>query len=82
MTTTTASTCYFCSGDLPRIGTINGCHWTGTEYVRVDLCSDCYGAGRLASAPRRPRQRRTAPAAVPATDWNMLVAFTQGRKGR
>jgi len=70
------SVCHFCPTSEPRM--INGCHWTDTEYIRVDVCDDCYTAGRLASAPRKPRQRRTTRP-IPATDWNMLVAFTQGR---
>jgi len=70
--------CHFCATELPIFGYVNGNHWTGTEYVRVDLCSDCYSAGQLAKAPRRPRKPRATVA--PATDWNYLVAFSNGRK--
>jgi hypothetical protein len=71
-----ARQCHFCPAALHGAGTINGAHWTGTEYVRVDLCSECFAAGKLASAPRRPRQPRRAPVYA-ATDWNMLVAFSK-----
>ncbi len=85
-----SSTCHFCAreighavvratGDLDRC-TINGPHWTGTEYVRVDMCGGCQAARKPAQAPRKPRQRREP--AVYAGDWNMLVAFTGGGRGR
>ena len=68
--------CHFC-GQPARI---EGNHWTGTEYVRVPICSADFAAGKLARHPRKPRQRRTRQDAVPATDWNYLVAFNSGRK--
>jgi hypothetical protein len=76
-------TCHFCTRTLGTLrdgdaALVNGCHWTGAEYARVDLCAGCFDAGKLATAPRRPRRPRTT--AVPTTDWNQLVAFT--RKGR
>jgi hypothetical protein len=67
--------CHFCTSPNARI---NGCHWTGAEYIRVDVCDSCYDAGKLVTAPRRPRRPRATT--VPATDWDQLVAFT--RKGR
>lgn len=75
--TTDVSACHFCQAQLPSFGYINGCHWTGTEYVRVDACTDCHSAKRMAKAPRKPRRPRQAPQYA-ATDWNMLVAFTKG----
>lgn len=74
----TAKKCHFCPATLDR--EFNGAHWTGTEYIRVDLCEACYDAGRLASAPRRKRRARVAPVYA-ATDWNMLVAFSRRRSG-
>lgn len=73
--------CYFCSTELGTLSDgnnahANGAHWTGTEYVRVDLCLGCMNRGNLESAPRRKHQPRTK---VAATDWNMLVAF-QGKR--
>jgi hypothetical protein len=66
--------CHFCGQTGTRI---EGNHWTGTEYVRVPVCSDDFS--KLAKAPRKPRKPRQ-PAPLPATDWNMLVAFSNGRK--
>lgn len=76
--------CHFCPRTLGTLrdgdaATVNACHWTGTEYVRVDICAGCYQAGKVAKAPRKPRKSR-AKTSVPATDWNMLVAFSQGSK--
>ena len=68
--------CHFCPAEDARI---NGCHWTGTEYIRVEVCDPCYDSGSLASAPKRPRRKRTAQP-LPATDWNYLVAFTKARQ--
>jgi hypothetical protein len=78
-TTATTATCHFCTTGAR----INGCHWTGTEYVRVDVCDACYDAGRLAKHPRKPRQARQArrqPVINMASDWNMLVALTKGAR--
>lgn len=82
-TITTATACHFCTRALGLLrdgdaAAVNGCHWTGTEYVRVDLCAGCFDGGKLATAPRKPRQRR-ARATVPASDWNMLAAFSGAR---
>lgn len=71
--------CYFCDcvlGTLSDgdIAAANGNHWTGTEYIRVDLCVKCLSLNKLQTAPRRKRQPRTT---VIATDWNMLVAFNK-----
>lgn len=83
-TANTASGCYFCGTQLGTLADgaaarVDGAHWTGTEYVRVALCVGCLHAGRLESAPRRPRQPRTK---VVATDWNMLAAFHGAGKNR
>lgn len=73
--------CYFCDSSLGTLADgdachVNGPHWTGSEYIRVDLCGGCHSTGHPASAPRKPRRKRTQPAYA-ATDWNMLVAFSQ-----
>jgi hypothetical protein len=61
--TTTETKCYFCGArgnfydaDRRWHGFLSGNHWTGTEYVRVDVC-DAH-ASSLAKAPRKPRQKR------------------------
>lgn len=81
---TSTQSCFFC--DRP-LGTtvdgdaclVNGNHWTGSEWIRVDLCMGCYSAGRLAKRPRQPRPQPV----YAATDWNMLVSFNQrGRRQR
>jgi hypothetical protein len=79
--------CHFC-GETPTLTgddgktvscrLINGPHYTGAEYTRVDYCPDC--AGGIARAPRRPRGPRR-PAAVRASDWNQLVVFTASAQG-
>ena len=74
------TTCYFCEREQTltnSAGTtystlINESHWTGTEYIRVDHCGDC----KVSSHPRKPRSKRQ-PRQIAATDWNMLVAFSQ-----
>jgi predicted CxxxxCH...CXXCH cytochrome family protein len=71
--------CHFCPTMIGGAGTINGPHWTGTEYIRVDLCNGCHAAGKLKSAPRRNRQPRETPVYA-ATDWNMLMAFHQRKR--
>lgn len=68
--------CHFCPATDARI---EGNHWTGTEYIRVPACDACYEAGSLQRKPRAPRKPRVQPVYA-ATDWNYLVAFTQGRK--
>ncbi len=86
MVTTTERSCHFC-GDSPTVPSstgaqistlVNAPHWTPEEYVRVDVCSDCHRD--LAKPPRRAR-RSTRPAAVRASDWNMLVRFTASTAG-
>jgi hypothetical protein len=79
MSTNETTKCHFCPTMIGGTRIINGPHWTGTAYIRVDLCSECYTAGKLQSAPRRPRQPRK-PKTYVATDWNMLVAFNQRKK--
>jgi len=68
--------CHFCGMTGTRI---EGNHWDGERYIRVPVCREHFGS--LAKAPRKPRQPRK-PAPVPATDWNYLVAFTNGRRKR
>jgi hypothetical protein len=72
--------CYFCPTPLvdgAPFNWINGNHWTGTEYVRIDACFGCFEAGRLARAPRKPRRPRPPRQVNMGSDWNMLVAFSQ-----
>ena len=66
------STCHFCPSIDARI---EGNHWDGSQYVRVSVCDVCYASKALKKAP--PRRRQAVQ--LPATDWNMLVAFS--RKG-
>ena len=49
----TTKTCTFCQTSYDR--GINANHWTGTEYVRVDVCCEPACRKALKSAPRRPR---------------------------
>lgn len=55
-TESATSACHFCAAEFER--GINANHWTGTEYVRVDVCSEPACRALLASAPRRPRTPR------------------------
>jgi hypothetical protein len=73
----TNTECHFCKAKGPRI---NGNHWAGSAYIRVDICDSCYDDKRLASAPRRARKPRS-PRQIPASDWNMLVAMQRGMRG-
>lgn len=51
--------CYFCQNEYAR--NMNASHWTGTEYIRVDVCKDADCRSLPASAPRKPRVKREAP---------------------
>lgn len=59
-------TCYFCKSEESK--SINAAHWTGTEYVRVDVCADEACRDQIASAPRRPRRQRQ-PVIVDGGGW-------------
>jgi hypothetical protein len=67
------STCHFCqTTDEVKI---NGNTWTDSEYIRVNLCSDCFHVGRLERAPRAPRRPRQARPALYG-DYAQLAAFS------
>lgn len=56
--------CHFCGISGARM---NGPHWTGTEYVRVDFHVDCGDQiVKAPKAPRQPRRKRTGP--IPGSD--------------
>jgi hypothetical protein len=47
------TTCYFCPATNAPV---NGAHWTGTEYARVNACTE--HSGSFERAPRRPVVRQ------------------------
>ena len=63
--------CHFC----PEPGKINAPHWTGTEYIRVDVCDN--DRDELARPPRKPRQPRPEPQL--AGEWAMVVSMMSGK---
>jgi hypothetical protein len=54
------TTCHKCQNGYER--GVNGNEWTGTEWVRVNLCLDCYHAVGFTQKPRQPRRPRQARA--------------------
>lgn len=70
------TTCHFCATELDYRH-IDGNHWDGERYIRVAICDGCFGARKLAKAPRKPRAPRQPRTINMASDWNMLVAMTR-----
>ena len=63
--------CHFCHQDYER--GINASHWTGTEYIRVNVCSTASCRKAIASAPRRPRRPRQAQPLYGDVAWVALA---------
>jgi hypothetical protein len=71
-------TCHFCSASYDR--GINTPHWTGTEYVRIMVCSSDTCRGLIASAPRKPRQPRTI--ILDAGGWANIPGLNRAMSGK
>lgn len=69
----TTKPCYFC---LTPGAKMSAPHWTGTEYVRVDLCQTGDCREQLASAPRRPR-RMPQPVILDGGGWGNIVGLNR-----
>lgn len=65
-------TCSFCQS-TGRL--LNAPHWTGTEYVRIDVCTD--HRDDIARRPRNPRKPKPQPQL--AGDWAMFGMFATGK---
>lgn len=48
--------CDFCGAEQDHM--LSSPHWTGTEYVRANVCRSSGCRGQLADAPRKPRRKR------------------------
>jgi len=77
--TTTTKTCHFC-GTHEDVR-LNACHWTGTEYVRVDVCMSHECRGQVADRPRQPRRKRQ-PVILDAGGWAMIPSLNRAMSGR
>jgi hypothetical protein len=71
--------CHFCQAPGARL---NGNHWTGTEYVRVNICDA--DACQAAWTPRRPRRapRPRQPVILDAGGWAMVPALNRAMAAR
>jgi hypothetical protein len=68
------NTCYFCSETYDR--GINACHWTGSEYIRVHVCSETACRDQIAEAPRAPRRPRRQPSVDTVSGgWSAAALF-------
>lgn len=60
---------------------MNANHWTGTEWVRVDVCEATACRDQLASRPRRPRRPRQ-PVILDAGGWAMVPSLNRMMAGK
>jgi hypothetical protein len=71
-------TCGKC-GNGYETGGANGNEWTGTEWLRMSICGECWHGVGFTQKPRRPRQRRQQYA---YGDYGQMVAFMGNPGGR
>ncbi len=75
---TPAATCHFCQARLGRFA-LNTAHWTGTHFMRVDVCDAPTCRGQVARRPAAPRRaRRQAVQVGDVAGWS--AAAQLGRK--
>lgn len=72
--------CFFCGRDEPRM--LNTAQWdtAGSRWLpeRIEVCSSTSCRESICGAPRRPRKPKSSR--IPATDYNMLSLFINGKK--